>query len=84
MEYDEVPLHLKKWRWDRRVCIVTGVTVAEGATRAKMIARAAGFKTSVSGDPSGTGSTGLGMTSEFETNDSNEERTSEPSKFVFA
>lgn len=84
MEYDEVPHHLKKWRWDRRVFIVTGVTVAEGATTAKMNARAAGFKTSASGDPSGTGSAGLGMASEFETNDSNEETTGESSNFVFA
>lgn len=84
MEYDEVPHHLKKWRWDRRVFIVTGVTVAEGATAAKMNARAAGFKISASGDLSGTGSTGLGMASEFEANDSNEETTGESSNFVFA
>ncbi|KAK2593622.1 hypothetical protein QQS21_008670 [Conoideocrella luteorostrata] len=84
MEHDEVPHHLKKWRWDRRVFIVTGVTVAEGATTAKKNARAAGFKTLASGDSSGTGSTGLGMASEFETNKANEETTGESSNFVFA
>jgi hypothetical protein len=84
MEHDEVPHHLKKWRWDRRVFIVTGVTVAEGATAAKMKARAAGFKTSASVDPSGIGSTGLGMSSEIGSNGFNEETTGESSNFVFA
>jgi hypothetical protein len=84
LTYVQVPQHLKKWRCDRRVFMVTGVTVAEGATTAKRFARASGFKTSASGDPSGTGSTGLGMASEFETNNANEETTGESSNFVFA
>ncbi|QYS93022.1 hypothetical protein H0G86_000412 [Trichoderma simmonsii] len=84
MEHDEVPNYLKKWRWDKRVFIVTGVTVAEGATTAIKNARAAGFKASASGDPSGTGSGGLGMAGELETNSSNEETTDESSNFVFA
>ncbi|KAL7916499.1 hypothetical protein GGI35DRAFT_433218 [Trichoderma velutinum] len=84
MEHGEVPNYVKKWRWDKRVFIVTGVTVAEGATTAVKNARSAGFKASASGDPSGTGSGGLGVTSELKTSSSNEESTGGSSNFVFA
>ncbi|KAH0531455.1 hypothetical protein TsFJ059_000284 [Trichoderma semiorbis] len=42
-----------------------------------------GSKTSASGDPSGTGASGLDLTCEFETHSSNEESTGESSDFVF-
>ncbi|KAL6835931.1 hypothetical protein J3E69DRAFT_319917 [Trichoderma sp. SZMC 28015] len=84
MEHDEVPNYLKTWRWDKRVFIVTGVTVAEGATTAIKNARAAGFKASASGGPSAAGPGALGMAGELETISSNEETTGESSNFVFA
>ncbi|KAL7804087.1 hypothetical protein V8C43DRAFT_300218 [Trichoderma afarasin] len=62
------------------------VTVAKGATIAgkNINARATGFKTSASGDPLGAGASGLGLTSKFETDRSNDESTGESSDFVLA
>lgn len=84
MEHGEVPGYLRTFRWDKRVFIVTGVTIAEGARMVKSDLQSAGAYASVTGDLSGAGLSTAGGAVEFESNKSRMEELGGTSNFVLA
>jgi hypothetical protein len=84
MQYGEVPGHLKTWRWDKRVFMVTGVTIAEGARMVKSDLRSAGAHASAKADLSGVGLSTAGGAGQLESKDTNTEKLGGASNFVFA
>lgn len=99
IKHGEVPQYLnpltqKKSRWplakksaedaERRIFIVTGVTVAQGARMARKNTRAAGAGASGFADPSGTGAVAAGGETEIESKHMDNEELGASSSFVFA
>ncbi|KAH8898071.1 hypothetical protein GQ53DRAFT_742240 [Thozetella sp. PMI_491] len=91
--HGEVPAHLKpppRW-WKRmgrdnnlRVFMVTGITVAEGATLVRKSHRSTRFHASGSSDVSGAGVLSAGGGGKFESTHTDLEKTGASSDFVFA
>ncbi|KAF7537670.1 hypothetical protein G7054_g3546 [Neopestalotiopsis clavispora] len=99
IKHGEVPQFLnppiqKQSRWpfakgsaddaERRIFMVTGVTVAQGARMARKNTRAAGASTSGSADPSGTGIVAAGGETKIESKHMDNEELEASSNFVFA
>ena len=96
IKHGEVPQYLnppdrKKSRWpfakklaDRRIFIVTGVTVAHGATMTRKNIRASGAGATASADPSSMGTVAAGGEAGMESNHVDSEELGSASNFVFA
>lgn len=84
MEHGEVPHYLKTWRWDKRVFIVTGITIAEGARMEKEKSRFTEAHASASADFSGMDLLDTGAEARLESKDSKTEKLGGTSDFVFA
>ncbi|KAI0171207.1 hypothetical protein BJ166DRAFT_518147 [Pestalotiopsis sp. NC0098] len=96
IKHGEVPQYLnpptqKKSRWsfakksaERRIFMVTGVTVAQGARMARKNTRAAGAGISGSVDPSGTRVVAAGGKTNIESKHMDNEELGASSNFVFA
>lgn len=84
MEHGDVPGYLKTFRWDKRVFIVTGVTIAEGARMVKSDLKFAGAYASAKADLSGAGAATAGGAGGLESKDSSTEKLGETTSFVLA
>lgn len=84
MEHGEVPAYLKKFHWDKRVFIVTGVTIAEGARMVKHDLQSDGVYASAKVDLSGAGLSTVGGAVGHESKDSSTEEVGGTSNFVLA
>lgn len=84
MEHGEVPSYLKTFHWDKRVFMVTGVTIAEGAKLVKSDLQSAGAYTSAKADLSGAGLSTAGGAGGLDFKDSSTEKVRGTSNFVLA
>jgi hypothetical protein len=86
LQHGEVARYIEAWSWpwDRRLFIVTGVTIAEGARMEKSRSRAAAIEAAGNVGISSSGSARVGGEGHLESTDTNTERLGGASDFVFA
>lgn len=84
LEHDEVPNYLRKWRWNKRVFMITGITIAEGAKVVRRDTQGNAIHALGLVDLSGTGYMRVGGGGEAASRASNLEAVGESSNFVFA
>lgn len=90
MQYGEVPRHLKEWhlkdwRWNKRIFILTGVTLAKGARMVKSDTKSSGVHGNLAGDgTTASAPVSSGAEAQVESKHSTIEQVGETSNFVFA
>lgn len=84
MEHGDVPAHLKTWRWRKRVFMVTGVTIAEGARMERSDKQSARANASAKADLSGAGLATAGGSGGLESKDSSMEKLEKTTDFILA
>lgn len=84
MEHGDVPAYLKTFHWDKRVFMVTGVTIAEGARMEKIDMQSAEAYASAKADLSGLGFATAGVAGGLEFKDSSMEKLGKTTDFILA
>jgi len=85
MRHGEVPHYLRKWRYDKRVFMVTGVTIAKNAQMVKINSNTTAVNATAKTDLESTGAPmTLGAGGEREVHNREVEKVGQATNFVFA